>query len=318
MKLSSYIFLLPLLLLLNACNKTLDVDTPVFTIKTATITDDIDSVGNPVKKVTFELNGDADVLSFYSGELFHDYNYKDGRIVKTKSLDMTFSSNCKLNSGTIALANQLSIVASTDFSGKYVSADIHAAQWKDITSRFTISPLVTTDDFLPSGTVDVSNLAPKGDTFYIAFKYLCPPQTTAIRHTQWRIRDYFLKSITDIGSTTIASQSTAVWNMFHEGPLESGRSSTSSSQIVLRGNNSSANFSQSTEDWAISPPIQVGDDLDLGPDRPLAIKGAIDQPLRKFSYTYTQPGTYRVVFVASNVTVKDEQKVMREVTITIP
>lgn len=317
MKHSFGLSLLLLLFLTSSCEKTLNNEVPEFSITSANITDDTDETGNPVKKVIFTLSGNAEVVSFYSGETLHDYNFKDGRVVKTKALEMSFSSNCKLNSGTIAPPNQLTILVSTNFSGKYVEADIRAAEWKDITSRFTISPLVATDDFLASGVLNLAELAEKNKPIYVAYKYITPPQTTAQRHTQWRIRDFLVQRTNDLGKTVIASQASSSWTMFHTGPLESGRSSTSSTQIVLRGNNSSANFSQPTEDWAISRPLEVGEEVDLGPDRPIAIKSRGDAPLQTFSYKYASSGNYNVVFTASNVNIKEEKKVVKDLKISI-
>lgn len=314
-----YLYLVALLCIIaGGCTKSMDINAPVFEVNSYSVKDGVDSTGKPVKQVTFALSGNADVISFYSGETLRDYEYKDGRIVKTKNIQMAFSSNCKLNSGTIALMNQLSVVASTNFNGKLTDDDVQAATWKDISARFKLSPLVTTDDFLPSGVADISDLFEKGKPLYVAFKYLTPPQTTTTRHTQWRIRDYVLSRITDLGVNTLASQSTTPWNLYHKGPLESGRSSNTTTQLTLRGNNSAVNFGQATEDWAVSPAIQLIEDADIGPDRPLAIKTRIDVPLTSYTFNYAVPGNYKAVFVATNVNSKGEEKVVKTINVTIP
>ncbi|WP_129717432.1 DUF5017 domain-containing protein [Pedobacter sp. SYP-B3415] len=315
----TYLYLLSLLLLFAAaCDKSMDVSAPGFEVTGYSVKNAIDSAGNAVKSVTFTFSGNADVVSFYSGETLRDYAFKDGRIVKTKNVQMSFSSNCKLNSGTAALNNQLSVVASTNFSGQLTDEAVQAATWKDISDRFQLSPLVTTDNFLPSGTADMSDLFEKGKPLYIAFKYVTPPQTTAIRHTQWRIRDYLLARTTDLGVNVLGSQSASPWNMYHKGPVESGRSSNTTTQIILRGNNSAANFSQPTEDWAVSPALQITEDTDNGPDRPFAIKNRIELPLTSYSFNYVKPGKYKAVFVATNVTSGQEVQVVKSIDLVIP
>ncbi|PST83697.1 hypothetical protein C7T94_14315 [Pedobacter yulinensis] len=300
-----------------ACDKSMDVGEPVFEVTGYSVENRLDSAGNPIKSVTFTLDGNADIISFYSGETLRDYNFREGRVVKTKNVTMSFSSNCKLNSGTIAMANQLSVVASTNFTGQLNDTAVQAASWTDITGRFKLSPLVATDNFLPSGEADVSDLFQKGKPLYIAFKYVTPPQTTALRHTQWRMRDYLLRRNTELGLNTLASQSATPWNLYHKGPFESGRSANSTSQLILRGNNSAANFSEPTEDWAISPAIQVVEDTDIGPDRPFAIKTRIDVPISVYTFNYSKPGTYKAVFVASNVTASQEVKVVKTIDVVI-
>ena len=302
----------------GGCDNTLEIDTPVFDITETSIKDDTDETGQPVKKVTFHIAGNPDLISFYSGEVLHDYNYREGRTVSTKELNMSFSTNAKLNSGTIAIPDQLAVLVSTDFSGKYEEADIAAATWTDISSGFTLSPVVTHDNFLPSGTVNLLDYAVEGKPLYIAFRYLTPAQTAARRHVQWRIRDFAVRMVTDLASTVVASQSSAPWTLYHKGPFESGRSATNTSQLILRGNNTSKNFPEPTEDWAISRAIEVAEETDLGPDRPIAIKARGDAPLTSFTYQYPASGQYKVVFVASNVNIEKEKKIVKELDLNIP
>ncbi len=306
------------IIFVSGCDKSLEIDTPVFDITGTSIKDDTDETGQPVKKVTFHLAGSAELISFYSGEVLRDYAYREGRTVSTKALNMSFSTNAKLNSGTIAIPNQLAVLVSTDFSGKYEEADIAAATWTDISSSFTLSPVVTHDNFLAAGTVDLRSYAVEGKPLFIAFRYLTPPQTTARRHVQWRIRDFAVRLVTDLASTVVASQATTPWTLYHKGPFESGRSATNTSQLILRGNNTSKNFPEPTEDWAISPAIEVGGETDLGPDRPIAIKGRGDAPLTTFTYQYPTSGQYKVVFVASNVNIENEKTIVKELDLTIP
>jgi hypothetical protein len=60
------------------------------------------------------------------------------------------------------------------------------------------------------------------------------------------------------------------------------------------------------ETWAVSAAIRT-DKVDLGPDRPIGIRGIRNPKLTEYAYTFVNPGTYEVAFVATNST-KDEQK----------
>src|SRR5882757_8152495 len=95
--------------------------------------------------VVFNFSGKADVISFFSGELYHDYAFKDGRTIDVTNPTMTFTS--AVTGGT--QTNQLAILASTDFNGVYNDTlkppltNIHAATWTDITSRFALGTTAT-------------------------------------------------------------------------------------------------------------------------------------------------------------------------------
>lgn len=71
-----------------------------------------------------------------------------------------------------------------------------------------------------------------------------------------------------------------------------------------------------SEHWAISKAINV-EQVNLGPDLAVPIKGLRDVTLKNYEYSYTKAGTYKVVFVASNNSIDSEQKVVKEITLTI-
>ena len=75
MKFRCYI-ILSALFVMASCSKELDVkEAPDFAV---TAEADTYKAGDPVK---FQIQGSADVISFYSGEMLHDYAFKDGREV---------------------------------------------------------------------------------------------------------------------------------------------------------------------------------------------------------------------------------------------
>lgn len=72
-----------------------------------------------------------------------------------------------------------------------------------------------------------------------------------------------------------------------------------------------------SEHWAVSKALTIST-VDLGPDRPIPIKANItSSALTVYKYTYSQPGTYKAVFVASNNSVDDVKQVVKEITLTI-
>lgn len=70
------------------------------------------------------------------------------------------------------------------------------------------------------------------------------------------------------------------------------------------------------ETWAVSAPIYT-DKVDLGPDRPIGIKGIRNPKLVEYAYTFANPGNYEVVFVASNNTIHDKKEIVQKVNVTV-
>ncbi|ODS72711.1 MAG: hypothetical protein ABS46_20750 [Cytophagaceae bacterium SCN 52-12] len=70
------------------------------------------------------------------------------------------------------------------------------------------------------------------------------------------------------------------------------------------------------ETWAISAPIRT-DKVDLGPDRPVGIRGIRNPRLTEYAYTFANPGTYQVTFVGTNATKDDQKTVVRKLTVTV-
>jgi hypothetical protein len=71
-----------------------------------------------------------------------------------------------------------------------------------------------------------------------------------------------------------------------------------------------------TENWAVSKPILI-DQVDLGPDWSVAIKGIANPKLEEFRYAYDKPGTYKAYFVAINASIDGRKEVVRAIDITI-
>ncbi len=173
-------------LLFGSCDKPeLEAEVPAFDATTATATV---KAGVPVK---FDIKGgDAQTISFYSGELLKEYSSKGGRVVDINGAGatMTFTSSVQLGTQT----NQLSIMASSNFNGDYSSlAKVKAATWVDITNRFALG---TGTAFLASGIKDISDLIVAGKPLYIAFRYITKPQATNGINRQWFIQTFAINS----------------------------------------------------------------------------------------------------------------------------
>ena len=190
------------------------------------------------QEVTFDIKGgETHMISFYSGETQKDYASRDGRVidVSPSGIEMLFTSSVQLG----AQANQLSILASTNFNGDYSSvAKVKAATWTDITSRFALG---TGTAFLASGTKDISDLKVAGKPLYIAFRYTTKPQATNGINRQWFVQTFAINSKQKLDNTislSLANQATAGFRIVDDNVANDAKalSLASSTRLTLQGN----------------------------------------------------------------------------------
>lgn len=295
-----------------SCDKE-DISAPDFNVTSYKVEAVVDSSGNTVNQVTFNFSGDAAVISFYPGILGNDYAFREGRILDVKALLSSFSTT--LDNGT--QNNQLSVLVSTDFNGTYDITNIRAATWTDITSRYVLNTRGASAS-LPSGTKDIKDLVADGKPLYYAFRYICKPQTANGTNSTWRIRAFSMQTQTDLGTTSLATLTTADWKLINDGTIiDPNRGAVIESSGAIRFNGNHLNREVLTESWAISKGFQIAE-TDMGPDRPIALKSMINPKLSSYSFNYTSPGTYKVVFIASNASYKGQSPVIREIDVVVP
>lgn len=217
-----------------SCTKKLVVkDAPDFTVSTDASTY---KVNDPVK---FNIQGSADIISFYSGELYHDYDFKDGRVVAVtgKGLKLSFKSGIAPGTPPGTQTNQLSILVSTDFGGNYTDlASVQAATWTDITDSFTLG---TSTTLVASTTKDLSGFVIPGKPIYFALRYINRPQIANGFARQSLIESFTLNS-TDTTSNglpiTISDQVHTGFRIVDQNPVNApARSQVTTTRVTLYG-----------------------------------------------------------------------------------
>jgi len=298
--------------ILTACKKFADAPTLNFDV---TVEKTTYKVG---EKINFQIaGGDAHQISFYSGKVGNAYAYKDTkRVDALKELYFSFETH---NAPT-ANAALPKVLISTDFNGVYDYENLSKATWVDMTSRFTFgAPAVFDTGWTGSGTQEIASLTEKGKPFYIAYQYIAPAVPTGtVPSANWRTRAHVLRGVTLFGnSLSLANYTTMAWKQIKKNPLATTGSVVSSS-IMLFGAPASTSpyYRLEYEEWGISKKFQV-DDIDLGVDYSVAIKQYVDLPISNYTFSYDAAGTYTVTFVASNTTSKNDNKVVKEMVITI-
>lgn len=277
----------------SSCSKKLSIEPLSFNVTTSSTTY---RVGDTVK---FNFSGNADFISFYSGEPGNNYA-NSSRITLPGISQLQFTSYTQ--NGT--QQNTLKVLVSNNFNGLYDSANIYKATWTDITSRATLSTGVTGT---PSGIIDLSDFAAQNKPVNIAFKYVAA--TGSIQPT-WTIQSFNLNLLQpDNTLFPIATIANAGWKQVSVLNPAAFWGITAT-QLSIAGGNATA---ASNEDWAISSLLYLNK---VAPDVAVPIKN-ITQVLDSYNYVFSKPGLYKVVFLAGNATADAQQSTTQEIALTI-
>lgn len=234
-------------------------------------------VGEPV---TFKLNGNPDNIVFYSGEVGHNYAYKE-RYRADGDLLINFNSWVRFGD----IYHNLKFLVSSDFNGIYDKESVEAATWVDLSDKFRFSVGV---DQTPSGEVNLKEYvgAEEDAKLFVAFRY--EDEEKAVQNN-WIIRSIALDCVSNEGvRSNLATMPTMGWKVVDfENPAVTWNTS-STSQIQINGG---ANQPKNV-DWIISQPFDV---KKTAPDRGVALKN-VSTTMDEYKYVYTKPGIYEVVF----------------------
>jgi hypothetical protein len=218
-------------LLITSCAKRLGkLDTPAFevTVKKQTF-----KVGEPV---LFNFTGMPDNISFYSGEGFNDYHFKDGRVINVAGKGATLDFATQL-SGTGTQTNQVSVWLSNNYNGKNDFASVQAATWTDVTSSFTLTTSTTN---VLSGKADISTWFTPGQPVYIGFKYTTMPQAANGLARIWWIQSVAVRSKAPFvlnKELLLTDQENAGFRIINQYPADApSRSAVVPARITLLGN----------------------------------------------------------------------------------
>src|SRR5690606_22255997 len=139
--------------------------------------------------VEFFIEGDADMITFYSGENGSEYRYKDRTEIE--------GGNIELNMEPMVLygiqEKNLSLMMSTNFNGDYSKGGIEQAVWIDISDRFTWSTSAAggVGTRVISDYASVQDLLESQKPLYFALKYRGNKSTTgSAQQRTWRVYQF--------------------------------------------------------------------------------------------------------------------------------
>lgn len=275
------------------------------------------------EEVTFTFSGEADQISFYSGEPLHDYEYSsESRKSETQSVRMSFRTNVTNFTAETGQNNQLTVFVSTDYNGGDTYADVLAANWKgkdDIDRFFSIAPDTNpwgSGSNFPSGVIELIDLFEENQPLYVGFRYKnTPPVATTGWPRAWYVYNMDANVSTLLGTSNLFN-SVSVFSLVYSDHFHTDELKTSDITSNIKLQLPVELRPDPAEVWAISPPIYV-EEIDHGPDRSIPVKGYRDPMPLEFRYVYTEPGTYTVTFVGSNTDVYGAAESIKHIEVVI-
>lgn len=281
-----------------SCVDNEDVDMPSFNVNTEK------NVYKVNEEVQFNFDGSPDYLVFFSGEDGYRYDYID-RTSESGSPSLSF--NSKRSTGN--QENTLFLMISSDFNGTMDYENVMKANWTDLTSRAKW-PIGTNANNVASGSIDLSEF--KGNPVYIAFKYVGYAGSAQRR---WDLSSVVLTNKVDTDKSAYKIWENALsprfFSVFTPDTCQVGWK-TPATTLTAQGYSYADNIYN--EHWLISSPV----DLDsFKPDVGVSIKSQSSNMPLFYSYQYKLPGTYKVTFLAKNITIGQSKEIIREIELTI-
>jgi hypothetical protein len=268
--------------------------------------------------VKFILEGNANIVNFYSGTTGNDYAFRDKERLYDVMARLSFESNkTPVGSGNVDCAE---LLYATDFNGTYTYENIKNATWKPITSRFLLQNELqaTATTFAASGNGDVSDLFSGGKPVY--FAWLCKTNAGTNR-TQFRVQNFKLEGIV-AGNSSLSGDLYSQLQFGFQWVLNSAAAAQASnlptvSSTLLTWSGIFNNLTGPYKDgYAISKPI-VLPQFNAGKDMPTVIITKQKENVFEYKYIYKDAGNYEVVFVASSTTSSKQPEILKKVNITI-
>lgn len=306
-----------------SCNDELDQDVSLDVTATAenAVMDGNTLVVEKGRMVTFNISGNPDFITFYSGENGHEYakrNLTETPIEEIKDAKLVFRAYTEWGSPE----NTLKVYLSTTFPGLYGKGnrdkDAETLEnmdyWTDISSLCNL-PIKSKE----GSDVEISLKDYMGERLTIAFLY-DPNQNTATQPT-WEMQNIRIESETVDGAISTLPASSLGFSSFdmyaeadkaYESKFGTGTWGLKDN-ITLRISSSSAGL-PINKDWSISQTLVVNG---RQPDTGVGIKTISNNPVTNYTHTYEEVGEYTVTFIAQNANFENTSEVKKELKIKV-
>jgi hypothetical protein len=298
------------ILMIVACKDPYEVSAPVFNVTTA---QNVYAVGESIK---FNIEGSPDMINFYSGGIGNDYaHYAEERIY-----DMVPSLSFRAAKFAGNNEDCAELLYTTDFNGNYEYQNVKSVNWINISDRFTIPPIVgSAASFSDAGTVDISDLVVKGKPIY--FAWYCKTNEGSQR-TRFQVMDFNINGEVS-GNSDLSgilysqTQLSFKWVLNEAAALQTSSKPSITNTLVYWDGIFNNTAGPLKDGYAISDPIMISDQINLGLDKPMVIKSMQNENMTEFFYSFDKPGEYEVAFVGFNTNFNGKEETVKKIKLTI-
>lgn len=297
------IYIILLAFVVMSCSKDIKLESPDFDVQVEKQTY---KVGDTIR---FNFSGRAENVTFYSGKDGANYEFRDRTTVEGVIPKLSFTS--VYGSGT--QYDNLKVMTSTNLQA-FTKAAVIAADWKPVPDDRIIwhtAPGQT----VSSGSIDLSDHVEDGAPLFIAFKHV--GYTSATKPIGNRLIQKFdvTAELPDGSSSVVTSLLTAGWALFDiKNATRNWALNFTASVPDLRMVGGGTNEPE-IEDWAVTKPLYFNK---VTPDIGKPIQYISGNVLSHYDFAeYNKPGTYNVVFVASNANADGQKSIVKQLEITI-
>ena len=313
-----------ILILIFACVVTVSCQkgkemTPEFSVTTESF---VVKAGAPV---TFYISGDADMVSFFSGEPGNEYAYSQKDRIEETELAVSFTTQSAAGTPGHPNPAEVPILYSCNFAPageEYTVEDVLKADWTDISDRFDMP--TDLDQTIPSGTVNIDDLFVDYETpLYLMFHYQVEAFDETLYgglgngRTSYSIQSFKVDGISSAGSTTVYPFADCHWTIVKTSSYDDNRRQdpdVNTTRILLR---SEFEPLSDKECYAIGGPFYRQEALNTGHDLATGIKSLAEPMPATYTHTYDTPGTYTVTFVARNTSVYGKKEVVESIEVRV-
>lgn len=307
--------------LLSGCSRD-SVDDVEFDVR---VKNDLNSirVGEPV---TFLFDGNAEYISFFSGENGNNYAHITRDSVGVADLQIACTIKQQYTDKEYRLKEMVHAYLSQDFSGVYDLEHIQQANWTKISgseyNQISVPLTVDASTEEVSSTIDMSDFKQK--PFYIAFQYNAPKRTDVptssgsgryVVAPRIDVNPLSLTKTTVEGNKVVWDNPSTDWGfrVVYENSTQSSNYSVDDGGLLFQPQQGKEHTDEDVIVWMVSRLIQS---WEVEPDRGLPIK-SMDAYLPSYSYVYQTPGEYTLTFIATNATLWDSSRIVKQITLTV-
>lgn len=312
MKTIKFLFGLIIAVFFVSCEKEYEVKNPSLIINLGKQTY---KVGDTI---TFDFDGDADFITFYSGTKLNDYQFAHKERVYDAEMLLSF----KFAKYAGANANVAQLKYSTNYDGAGTIEAVQAATWTDFPpGAFNYPTAIGTSsaDAVNSGNYNINSLFIDDNTPVSFCWFFNTPAAT--NRTQAYIEGFkVFGNVTSDPSLSgdIYTFGDMGFKMLYD-PNQFSDSGTTlpnvnASRILWTGlyQNTIAKIG-----YAVTVPILRKNTVNLGIDKPIVVKSVADPESSSYRYVYTEPGTYKATFVIANSSVYGRKETVKQIDITV-